>query len=297
MELRVLRYFLETAREGNITRAAERLHVTQPTMSRQLKDLEDELGTKLFIRTNYALRLTDAGMLLRNRAEDILDMVDKTETEFKTLDDTTGGEIYIGAPESDSLKYFAKALKQIQALHPQVRCHIVSGNSEDVSEQLDKGLLDFALVMEYVNQLKYNYLDIPAHDTWGVIMRKDAPLAKRKTLRLADVYELPLICSRQNMEQNFSQWFGKKLNRLNIVATYNLFYNASILVREGLGYAISYDKLANTGKNGDLVFVPLSDVPISEMKIIWKKQQVFTPIASILLEELQKEFGSSGKIK
>ena len=297
MEIRVLRYFLETAREGNITRAAERLHVTQPTMSRQLKDLEDELGTKLFIRTNYALRLTDAGMLLRNRAEDILDMVDKTEAEFKTLDDTTGGEIYIGAPESDSLKYFAKAWKRVQESHPGVRCNIMSGNSEDISERLDKGLLDFAIVMERVNQLKYNFLDIPAHDIWGVIMRKDAPLAKRKMLHLADLYELPLICSRQNMEQNFAQWFGKELKRLNIVASYNLLYNAAIFVREGLGYAISYDKLANTGKDSDLTFIPLSGVPVSEMKIIWKKQQVFTPIASLLLEELQKEFGSSGKIK
>ena len=293
MEIRVLRYFLETAREGNITRAAERLHVTQPTMSRQLKDLEDELGAKLFTRTNYALRLTDAGMLLRKRAEDILDMVDKTEAEFKTMDDLAGGEIYIGAPESDSLKYFAKALRRLQEQHPQVRCHIVSGNSADVTERLDKGLLDFALVMEYVNQLKYNYLEIPAQDIWGVIMRKDAPIAKRKKIRLTDLYNLPLICSRQNMEQNFAQWFGKELNRLNIVATYNLLYNATIFVREGLGYAISYDKLANTGKDSDLTFIPLSDVPVSEMKIIWKKQQVFSPIASLLLEELQKEFGRS----
>ena len=162
MEIRVLRYFLETAREGNITRAAERLHVTQPTMSRQLKDLEEELGKKLFVRTNYALRLTEAGLLLRKRAEDILDLVDKTETEFKMLDDTIGGEIFIGCPESDSLKYFARALKRVQELHPGIRCNITSGNSEDITEKLDKGILDFALVMEYVNPLKYNHLEIPA---------------------------------------------------------------------------------------------------------------------------------------
>ena len=173
MEIRVLRYFLETAREGNITRAAERLHVTQPTMSRQLKDLEEELGKKLFVRTNYALRLTEAGLLLRKRAEDILDLVDKTETEFKMLDDTMGGEIFIGCPESDSLKYFARALKRVQELHPGIRCNITSGNSEDITEKLDKGILDFALVMEYVNPLKYNHLEIPAEDTWGVFMRKD----------------------------------------------------------------------------------------------------------------------------
>lgn len=290
MEIRILRYFVETAREGNITRAAQRLHVTQPTMSRQLKELEEELGQKLFIRSNYALRLTEAGMLLRKRAEDILDMVDKTESEFKMLDDTAGGEIYIGCPESESLKYLAKALKRVQAQHPNVRCNITSGNSEDISERLDKGLLDFAIVMEYVNQLKYNFLEIPAHDTWGVFMRKDAPLAKRKSLKLKELYNLPLICSRQNMEQNFAQWFGKKAERLNIVATYNLFYNASILVREGIGYAIAYDKLAHTGEDSNATFIPLEDVPVSEMKIIWKKYQVFTPAAQLLLTELQNEF-------
>ncbi len=279
MEIRVLRYFLETAREGNITRAAERLHVTQPTMSRQLKDLEEELGKKLFVRTNYALRLTEAGLLLRKRAEDILDLVDKTETEFKMLDDTMGGEIFIGCPESDSLKYFARALKRVQELHPGIRCNITSGNSEDITEKLDKGILDFALVMEYVNPLKYNHLEIPAEDTWGVFMRKDSPLAKKNALRLADLYDLPLICSRQNMD------------RLNIVATYNLFFNASIFVKEGLGYAIAYDKLVHTGKGSDMTFVPLTDVPVSEMKIIWKKYQVFSPVASLLLAELQKEYG------
>ena len=296
MEIRVLRYFLETAREGNITRAAERLHVTQPTMSRQLKDLEEELGKKLFVRTNYALRLTEAGLLLRKRAEDILDLVDKTETEFKMLDDTMGGEIFIGCPESDSLKYFARALKRVQGLHPGIRCNITSGNSEDITEKLDKGILDFALVMEYVNPLKYNHLEIPAQDTWGVFMRKDSPLAKKKSLRLADLCDLPLICSRQNVDQNFPAWFGEKLDRLNIVATYNLFFNASIFVKEGLGYAIGYDKLAHTGKGSDMTFVPLADVPASEMKIIWKKYQVFSPVASLLLAELQKEYGGKTDI-
>ena len=295
MEIRVLRYFLETAREGNITRAAERLHVTQPTMSRQLKDLEEELGKKLFIRTNYTLRLTEAGQLLRRRAEDILDLVDKTESEFKTMDDRIGGEIFVGCPEAASFKYFARALKRVQRQHSGVRCHITSGNSEAVTEKLDKGILDFALVMEYANPLKYNCLDIPAEETWGVFMRKDSPLAKKKTLCLADLYDLPLICSQQNMEQNFPVWFGEKLDSLNIVATYNLFYNAAILVREGLGYAISYDKMADTGKTSQMLFIPLADVPLSAMKIIWKKYQVFSPAASLLLTELKNEFGNEIK--
>jgi hypothetical protein len=150
--------------------------------------------------------------------------------------------------------------------------------------------------MEYVNPLKYNHLEIPAQDTWGVFMRKDSPLAKKKSLCLADLCDLPLICSRQNVDQNFPAWFGEKLDRLNIVATYNLFFNASIFVKEGLGYAIGYDKLAHTGKGSDMTFVPLADVPASEMKIIWKKYQVFSPVASLLLAELQKEYGGKTDI-
>ena len=180
MEIRVLRYFLETAREGNMSRAAERLHISQPTMSKQIKELETELGAKLFIRSNFSVRLTDAGMLLRKRAEDILDLVDKTTAEFHALDDVGSGEIFVGVAESESVKYFARAVKTIQEQYPGVRCNIFSGNMEDVTERLDKGLLDFAIIMSYVDLAKYNYLAVPASDTWGVIMRKDSPLAKKR---------------------------------------------------------------------------------------------------------------------
>lgn len=179
MEIRVLRYFLETAREGNMSRAAERLHISQPTMSKQIK----ELGAKLFIRSNFSVRLTDAGMLLRKRAEDILDLVDKTTAEFHALDDVGSGEIFVGASESESVKYFARAVKTIQEQYPGVRCNIFSGNMEDVTERFDKGLLDFAIIMSYVDLSKYNYLAVPASDTWGVIMRKDSPLAKKRPSR------------------------------------------------------------------------------------------------------------------
>ncbi len=290
MEIRVLRYFLETAREGNMSRAAERLHISQPTMSKQIKELETELGAKLFIRANFSVRLTDAGMLLRKRAEDILDLVDKTTAEFHALDDVGSGEIFVGAAESESVKYFARAVKTIQEQYPGVRCNIFSGNMEDVTERLDKGLLDFAIIMSYVDLSKYNYLAVPASDTWGVIMRKDSPLAKKEAVTLDDLYGLPLICSRQWMDQDFPQWFEGNTEKLQIVATFNLVYNAAVMVREGIGYAISYDKLADTGEASDLCYRPLAGVPESEMYVVWRRYQTFTPVAELLLDELRRRF-------
>ena len=193
MEIRVLRYFLETAREGNMTRAAQRLFISQPTMSKQLKELEKELGAKLFVRTNYNIRLTEAGMLLRERAEDIVSLVDKTEAEFKALEEINSGEIYVGAPESESMRLFAEIVCRLQREYPKIRCNIYSGNMQDVCEKLDKGLLDFAIVMNYVDPMKYNCLPMSTKDTWGVIMRQDDPLAGKESFSVSDLKKLPLI--------------------------------------------------------------------------------------------------------
>lgn len=291
MELRVLRYFLEVAREGNITHAAERLHISQPTLSKQLKELEGELGKKLFVRGNYSVRLTDEGMLLRKRAEDILDMVGKTEEEFKALGEITGGDVRIGCAESDGMKYLAQRVKSLQERYPRFRLHLYSGNTEDVEERLDRGLLDFAVLAQEVDLSKYNYLEMPDADTWGVVMRKDSPLAKKEAVRMKDLLHLPLICSRQGITEDYPKWFGEKVDTLNIVATFNLAYNAGILVREGMGYLITFDKLVNTGPESDLCFRPL--VPLLETKLyfVWKKYQVFTPIAELLLDDLRCNFG------
>ncbi|MBD5403063.1 LysR family transcriptional regulator [bacterium] len=287
MEFRVLKYFLETAREGSITRAAQILHVTQPTMSKQLKDLERELGKQLFVRSNYSVQLTEAGILLKERAEDIIDMVEKTKAEFKTLDDITSGDIYVGSAESDSVKFFVRAVKSLQAKYPNIKCHIRSGNINDVTQKLDKGLLDFAIIMKYVDLNKYNYINVPVSDQWGVLMRKDDPFATREYITLEELVHMPLICSEQGIEQDFPEWFGTKVSKLNIVATYNLVYNAAIMVREGLGYAITYDKLTY---DNELCFKPIEPQLNSDMKIIWRKHQVFTPIAKLLIDELADAF-------
>ena len=290
MEIRVLRYFLETAREGNMTRAAQRLFISQPTMSKQLKELEKELGTKLFVRTNYSIRLTEAGMLLRERAEDIVSLVDKTEAEFKALEEINSGEIYVGAPESESMRLFAEVVCRLQQTYPKIRCNIYSGNVQDVCEKLDKGLLDFAIDMNYVDLMKYNYLPMSTKDKWGVVMRQDDPLAERKSFSVSDLKGLPLICSKQWVDQEFPQWFQSDLGDVNIVATYNLPFNGAVMAKAGMGYALMLDNLVNTSAGSGILFRPLLNVPDAEMYVIWRKYQVFTPIAELLLNELQASF-------
>ncbi len=289
MELRVLRYFLEIAREGSITRAAERLHVSQPTLSKQLKDLEAELGKKLFVRSNDSVKLTDEGMLLRKRAEDILEMADKTADEFKALGEIAGGDIRIGCAESDGVKYLARCVKSLQEQYPRIRLHLYSGNTEDVSERLDKGLLDFAVLAQEVDLSKYNYLEVPYSDRWGLVMRKDSPLAKKEAVQMEDLLNLPLICSRQGITEDFPKWFGEKVDRLNIVGTFNLAYNAGVLVREGMGYALSFDKLINTGPDSELCFRPLMPALETKLYLVWKKYQVFTGIAQVFLKRLRRD--------
>ncbi len=290
MEIRVLRYFLEIAREESITRAAERLHISQPTLSKQLKDLEEELGQKLFTRTNYSIRLTEAGMLLRKRAEDILDMVDKTTNEFQALEEDIGGDIHIGCAESDGIKYLARCLNTLHEINPNIRYHLHSGNTEDIAGRLDKGILDFAVIVQNVDLSKYNYLELPSTDIWGIIMRQDSPLANKTALQMEDLLGLPLICSRQGMAVDYPKFFGEKVDALNVVATFNLVYNAAILVREGLGYAFSFDKLVDTSPESGLCFRPLTPALETKMYVIWKKYQVFSPAAELLLKEMKERF-------
>ena len=290
MEIRTLRYFLETAREGNMTRAAERLFVSQPTMSKQLKELEKELGTQLFIRSNYSIKLTEAGMLLKKRAEDILTLVDKTKDEFRSMDEINSGDIFVGAPESESMALFTDAVSDLQRDYPGIRCNIYSGNHEDVCDRLDKGLLDFAIVMSYVDLSKYNYLEIPAKDSWGILMKKSDPLALKESLTIDELKKYPLICSRQWIDQDFPHWFGEDSGKVKIAATYNLAFNAAVMVKSGIGYAVVLDKLIDTGESSGLTFRPLSDVPSTGLYVIWRKYQTFTPVAQLLIDDLEKRF-------
>lgn len=293
MELRVLRYFLAVAREGSVTRAAQRLHVSQPTLSKQIKDLEGELGKKLFIRSSFSVRLTEEGMLLRRRAEEILSMVDKTEEEFKALGEISGGDIHIGAAESDSIKHLARRIKAVQARYPRIRVHVYSGDRSDLAQRLEQGLLDFAVLVESGDLSRYNYLPLPDGDTWGVILRRDHPLAEREGITPEDLLEVPLICPRQGLQKELSDWFQERVDGLTIVATCNLAYNGGVLAREGLGCLLSFDRLVDTGPDSPLCFRPLTPPLRSRLFLVWKKYAVFSPAAAVLLEELKSRMGEA----
>lgn len=288
MEIRVLRYFLEVAREKSVTRAAVRLHISQPTLSKQLKDLEDELGQKLFVRNNYGITLTDAGMLLRKRAEDILEMADKTLDEFHSLINETGGDIHIGCAESDGIKYLARCVESVREKDPLIRYHLHSGNTEDIEGRLENGLFDFAFLVEPPDLSKYNYLEVPHSDVWGIVMRSDCPLAKKKRINVTDLSGFDIICSSQAMKTDIPRWCGEKSDTLKLLVTVNLVYNGSVFVREGLGVMFSFDKLANTGDG--LCFRPLYPKLETKMYVVWKKYQMFTPAAELLLNEIREQF-------
>lgn len=290
MEIRILRYFLEIAREENMTRAAETLHISQPTLSKQMKELEKELGKKLFKRGRTSMKLTDEGMLLRKRAEDMIAMVDKTLSEFQSLDEINGGDVYIGCAESYQIRYLAQTIKEFKQKYPLMRYHLSSGDTEQVAEKLDKGLLDFAVIVEPPNLSKYNYIEIPATDKWGVVMRKDSPLSQKQKICVEDLYGLPLLCSDQAIKVDIPRWCGEKIDKLNISGTLNLVYNGSIFVKEGLGYMLSFDKLSDTSDESNLCFRPLEPPLETKMYIIWKKYQVFSPIAELLLKIMKKRF-------
>ena len=292
MELRVLQYFLAVAREQSIIRAAESLHLSQPTLSTQLKAMEEELGKQLLIRGTKGSRkvtLTEEGMILRKRAEEIMNLVQKAKQEISFSDQVIMGDVHIGTGETDAVRLIAMAAKKLYKIYPGIHYHISSGNTEFVVEQLDKGLIDFGIVFGAVDHTKYNSIPLPYKDTWGILMRKDSPLAAKKAITPKDLWDKPLIISRQNdTDGPLAAWIGREISEIEIVATYNLLFNASLLVEEGLGYAVGFDKIINTSGNSNLCFRPLSPKREAGMSIIWKKYQVFSKACEKFMLEIKK---------
>lgn len=288
MELRVLRYFLTIAREGSITNAANALHVTQPTLSRQIRDLEEELGPPLFIRGSHSVTLTPEGMLLRKRAEEIIDLVSKTKQEFTQTEETLSGDVYIGAGETVGVHFLTRAARQLQEAYPAVHFHISSGDTTDVREELDKGLIDFGLLFAPVDLSRYNAIRLPYRDTWGVLMRRDCPLARQETVTLANLVQQPLIVSRQVLKTNrLQEWFGDTARQLHVAGTYSLVFNGSLMVEDGMGCALCLDNIINVSGSNTLCFRPLEPRREAEMFIVWKKYQIFSRAAERFLEILQ----------
>ena len=288
MEIRTLRYFLAVAREENMTRAAELLHVTQPTLSKQLKGLEDELGKKLFERHSFSIELTEEGVLLRDRAEDLVSMADKIEREFVTMDDITGGDIYLGLAESYQISYIAKAISGMKDLYPDLHYHIISGDTEQVIDKVGNGILDFAVLAEEPDRTKYDAIPFPEADVWGVVMKADDPLARKKSIRSGDLIGLPLFCSDQSWRVDIPAWAGSDFDRLTLEGSFKLSYNGSIFAREGLGYLLTFSRLIDTSKESGLVFRPLSPKLETKLYLIWKKYQTFSPMAERFLKQMRE---------
>ena len=288
MELRELKYFLAVAREQSISKAAKELFVTQPNLSRQMQNLEKQMGQQLFIRGNRQITLTQAGELLRKRAAEIVELCEKTEKDLTAPITDISGDVCIGGGESYVLKIIANVICDIQNNHPSVKFHLFSGDSFTVAEKLDKGLIDFGVFIEPFDASKYEYLKLPLCDEWGVIMRKDSPLAEKQYITPHDLWDKPIIRSQQSLNKGvIGEWFKKDEIELNIVATYNLLYNASLLVEEGVGYAVSLDKLINTSGDSNLCFRPLYPQLQSRLVIAWKKYQVFSKASELFLQKLK----------
>ncbi|HCA54339.1 MAG TPA: LysR family transcriptional regulator [Ruminococcaceae bacterium] len=285
MDIRTMQYYLAVVREGTISAAAEALHVAQPSLSRQMKELEEELGTSLFVRGNRRINLTEEGMILRKRAEEMVRLMQMTEEEISQVKNHISGSVRIGAGESYSFHYLSRTAASLAEDHPDIRFHITSGDTQDLMDELNNGLIDFAVIFTEVNHLLYQSIQLPTEDGFGVLMPKNSPLAQKKEIRLSDMKGLPVIVSRAS-EPFFTG--SKELSSLHIVATYNLIYNASLLVEDGLGYAICFERLINTTGDSPLCIKPLVPRITNAGNLIWKKYQVFSPAVQLFIDRIRK---------
>ena len=290
MEIRVLQYFLTIAREESISKAAEVLHITQPTLSRQMKELEDEFQKQLFIRGNRRITLTKDGILLKQYAQEIINLTQKAERELSKEQDDLSGDIYIGGGESASMRLVMRVIASMQKIYPQVHFHIFSGNAQDVADKLDSGLLDFGIFFDPVNLSQYDYFTLPGKETMGVLMKKDDPLAKYEAITPQLLKDKPIILSDQNIVKNeLAGWIGGNERKLNIKVTYNLINNSALLVEEGGGYALTFDNIIHLDEKSTLCFRPLLPPLEDGIHIAWKKYHVFSKQAETFLELLKKE--------
>lgn len=294
MELRVLRYFLAVANEGGITRAAQALHVTQPTLSRQLMDLEEELGQQLLNRETHTVSLTPEGVLLCKRAEEILAMVHKTKEEFDAIGQNLAGTIYVGGGECEAMRSVVEAMADFHAQYPEVVFNFHTCVAEDVMERVENGLLDFGVLLEPADTAKYERLALPVRDRWGVLMRRDHPLAQKEAVTREDLMGVPLSCPRRDVRNKavgspYLPWFQGHLKARQVVAVHNLIYNASLLVEQGMGCALTLEA-GSVREGSDVCFRPLEPPVESSSCVVWKRGQVFSKAASRFLKTLQERF-------
>lgn len=287
MEIKELRYFIAVAECGSISKAAEKLFTTQPNLSRQLMKLEEETGQKLLIRGNKKSELTEAGRLLYKRATEITELVDRTHSELRSDGDEVFGTVCIGGGESYAVGLIAKAAKEVSDMFPGIKFDFFSGDTDAVTEKLEKGLIDFGILIEPSNLEKYNSLRLPLTDKWGILMRKDSPLSEKEYITKEDLNGLPLLFSVHSFKKNnVTAWFCKDLDKLNVVATYNLIYNASLMVEQGMGYAVGLKGIINTSGDSTLCFRPFFPILETHLDVAWKKNGELSKASKIFLERL-----------
>ena len=290
MEIRTLRYFLAVAREEHMTRAAELLHVTQPTLSKQLKSLEEELGQKLFTRGNFSIRLTEEGRLLRDRAASLVEMADRIESEFGMLAQPESGELFFGLAESVQIRLLAREVAKLKRECPGLRYHITSGDTEQIIDRLDRGLLDFAVLAERPDFQKYRAIAFPEADVWGALMPADSPLAEKESLTVDDLVGVPLLCSEQGWRGEIAAWCEGRIHELQLDGSCRLPYNPSLFVREGLGVFLTFRGLFDTAPGSGLAFRPLSPRLETRLYLIWKKYPSFSRTAARFAEMAENDF-------
>ena len=278
-----MQYFLAVTREGNISAAAQSLNLSQPSLSRQLKDLEDELGTTLFIRGKRRIELTEEGLILRKRAGEMMQLMELTESEISGVKNEISGSLNIGAGESYSMHRITKVFYQLKKDYPGIRLNVISGDTEDLKDKLDRGLLDFALIFTDFDRKMYHHLTIDRKEIFGVIMRRDSELASKESVSVKDLYGKSLIVSRANGLSLFS---GAQARKLQVAATYNLLYNASLMVEDGIGYAVSFDKLVDTSDSSKLCFRPLVPEISVRPTLIWKREQKLSIVSQLFVDRL-----------
>ncbi len=289
MDIRVLKYFLAVAQEESITKAAEVLLTSQPNLSKQLTELEEEVGTKLFERGSRKTTLTEEGMFLYKRAKEIIELTERTKADLILFGEVISGVVHIGAAETQAMRLLANSMLSLRETHPQIQYDIFSGSTIEVTDLLQKGLLDFGVLVAPVDLQKYDYLKLPVNDIFGVLMRKDSPLSNLESIRPEDIKGKPVLCSRQQLDGNvMSGWLGDDLKNLDIISTFNLITTPAMLVEAGLGYAFCFDKLVNTTGDSALCFRPLEPKVETGLYLVWKKYQMFTKAADLFLEHIRR---------
>ena len=292
MDLRTLRYFLAVARDENMTRAAERLRVTQPTLSKALKSLEDELGKKLFVRHAFNISLTEEGLLLRDRARELVGLADKMEQEFRDLDAEGGGELFIGVAETPQSGRLAREIRAAKDLWPGLRCQLSSGDAEDLAGKLDSGTLDFAVMCTEPDPRAYESLAFPEADTWGLVMAEDDPLAVKAAVTADDLDGLALFSTRECWERHLPRWCGEPVAELSPEGSFERFADAVPMVQAGLGCLLAPAGVIAATPSGGLAFRPLAPALETPVYLAWKRDRTAAPMAQRFLARVRASFES-----